>query len=178
MRGTVDDLGMPYPLRTLMPSVFQEDDFTVRWTTGLDDVLAPVVSALDCVTAYLDPATAPADFLDWLAGWFGVAPDETLPLARRRAAVTSAVDLYRMRGTPAGLRARLELLCGGRVEVTDSGGAAWSQEPNTPPPGDDVPWLHVRVFAAADDPVSERAVDELVAADKPAHVAHQLEVIR
>jgi phage tail-like protein len=178
MRGTVDDLGMPYPLHTLMPSVFQEDEFTVRWTSGLDDVLAPIVSTLDCLSAYLDPATAPTDFLDWVAGWFGVAVDENLPLARRRAAVTGAVDLYRMRGTPDGLRARLELASGARVEVTDSGGVAWSQTPDTEPPGDDVPWLLVRVFPDPADTVAERTLDELIAADKPAHVGHQLEVIR
>jgi phage tail-like protein len=178
MRGTVDDLDMPYPLRTLMPSVFQEDEFTVRWTTGLDDVLAPIVSTLDCIAAYLDPATAPADFLDWLAGWFGVAMDENLPLSRRRAAVTGAVDLYRMRGTSSGLRARLELAAGVPVEVTDSGGVAWSQTPNTDPPGEDVPWLVVRVLAGETDVVAERTLDELIAADKPAHVGHQVEVIR
>jgi phage tail-like protein len=178
MRGTVDDLAMPYPLRTLMPSVFQEDDFTVRWTSGLDDVLAPVVSTLDCLTAYLDPATAPEDFLDWLAGWFGVAMDENLPLSSRRAAVTGAVDLYRMRGTPDGLRARLALASGADVEVTDSGGVAWSQTPDTEPPGEDVPWLRVRVFPGETGTVTERVLDEMVAADKPAHVAHQLEVIR
>jgi phage tail-like protein len=177
MRGTVSGLATPYPLRTLLPAVLQEDEFVVRWTAGLDDVLAPVVSTLDCLTAYLNPATAPADFLDWLAGWFGVVLDENLPLDRRRASVAGAMRLYQVRGTVAGLRAQLELVSGGRVEISDSGGVASARTPNSALPGEDVPMLTIRlVLPDGAHPVSERTLHELIAADKPAHVAHRLEV--
>jgi phage tail-like protein len=167
---------MPYPLYTLVPSVFQEDEFTVRWLTGLDDVLAPVVSTLDCLVAYVDPATAPADFLDWLADWFGIPLDENLPSEQRRAAIAGAVPLHRTRGTPGGLRAKLALASGCQVDVTDSGAVAWSQTPDTPLPGDAEPWLRVVVTTRDGQQVSERTLAELITADKPAHVPHQLEV--
>lgn len=178
MRGAVLGLGTPYPLHTLLPAVLREDDFVTRWTAGLDDVLAPIVSTMDCMAAYLNPTTAPADFLEWLAGWFGVVLDENLPEDRRRASVAGAVRLYQVRGTIAGLRAQLELVSGGQVDIEDSGGVAAARQPNSPLPGDDVPTLVVRVALPADDPVSERTLQELIVADKPAHVAHRLEVTR
>jgi phage tail-like protein len=178
MRGTVGGLATPYPLHTLLPAVLQEDEFTVRWTSGLDAVLAPIVSTLDCLAAYLDPATAPADFLTWLGDWFGIALDENLPAHRSRAAVAGAVRLYRARGTVAGLRERLELVSGGQVDITDSGGVAAAVVPNSPLPGTAVPMLTVRVtLPPGAPPVSERTLDALIAADKPAHVAHRLEVV-
>ncbi|HEX3786623.1 MAG TPA: phage tail protein [Pseudonocardiaceae bacterium] len=176
MRGTVPGLAMPYPLRTLLPSVLQEDEFAVRWTAGLDDVLAPVVSTLDCLVAYLDPLTAPEDFLDWLADWLGIQLHEELPLARRRAAIAGAVPLHRVRGTLAGLRARLELVSGCPVEVADNGGVSWSSMPNSTPPGADQPWLAVRVAAVEGQAVDTAGLDELIRSEKPAHVPHQLEV--
>jgi phage tail-like protein len=177
MRAAVPGLGTPYPIGTLMPSVYQEDPATMRWTAGFDDVLAPVISTLDCVGAYVDPLLAPADFVLWLADWFGTVLDENWPLRRQRAAVARSVALYRQSGTLAGLRALVEVVTEGEVEVTDSGGVIWSQQPNTPPPGHDEPSVHVRVTAAAAAPIDLKAIDELVAAAKPAHVAHHVEVI-
>ena len=44
MRRDVPGLATPYPLATMLPGVLQEDDFVVRLTTGLDEVLAPAIS--------------------------------------------------------------------------------------------------------------------------------------
>lgn len=176
MRAAVPGLGTPYPLGTLMPAVYQEDQATMRWTAGLDDVLAPVISTLDCLGAYIDPMLAPDDFVQWLAGWLGAVLDENWPPERQRAAVARAVALYRQSGTVAGLRGLLELITDCTVEVTDSGGVVWSQAPNTPPPGSEHASVQVRVLAAAGCPVDAAAIDEFVAAAKPAHIAHRVEV--
>lgn len=176
-RRAVPGLGTPYPLGTLMPAIYQDDPATVRWTAGLDDVLAPAISTLDCLGAYIDPMLAPDDFVLWLAGWVGTVLDENWPLRRQRAAVARSVALYRQSGTVAGLRELVELVTGGVAEVADSGGVAWSQVPNTPPPGREEASVHVRVTAPPDCPLDVKAVDDLVAAAKPAHVAHLVEVI-
>jgi phage tail-like protein len=177
MRAAVPGLGTPYPLGTLLPAVYQEDPATMRWTEGLDDVLAPVISTLDCVGAYIDPMLAPDDFVHWLAGWFNAVVDENWPLRRQREAVARSVALYRQSGTVAGLRALIEVATGAAVEVTDSGGVAWSQQPNGPLPGREEPSVEVRVRAPADGPADLKAIDNLVAAAKPAHVAHRVGVI-
>ncbi len=181
MRGAIPGLRTPYPIGTLMPAVYQEDQAAMRLTAGLDDVLAPVISTLDCIGAYIDPMLAPDDFVLWLADWFGTVLDENWPLGRRRAAVARSVVLYRQSGTVAGLRALLELVIDGAVEVTDSGGVIWSQRPNTPPPGEHEPSVQVRISARPGQPLDLKAldlkaIDELVAAAKPAHVTHRVEV--
>jgi phage tail-like protein len=177
MRGTVPGLDTPYPIAGLLPVALQEDGLATRLTAGLDDVLAPVIATLDCLSAYVDPRLAPADFLTWLGTWVGVALDESWPLDRRRATVAQAVALYRTRGTPGGLRAHLEVLTGGQVEVTDSGGVYWSTTPDSTTATEGPPALAVRVTdpdRGASDPV---VLHELVGSSKPAHVPHTVEIV-
>ena len=177
MRGTVTGLPTAVPLAAMLPGVYQEDPFTVRFVSGFDDVLAPILSTLDCLAAYLDPALAPEDFLAWLAGWVGLELDERWPVSRRRAAVAQAARMYRMRGTVGGLRDNLEVLTGGDVRIADNGGVAWSVTPGAPLPGEDRPRLAVQVRVADSASVSVSAVDAVVAAAKPAHVVHRVEVV-
>lgn len=177
MRCAVPGLGTPYPIGGLMPAVYQEDPAAMCWTAGLDDVLAPVISTLDCLGAYVDPMLAPDDFVSWLGDWFGTVLDENWPSLRRRGAVARSVALYRQSGTVPGLRALVEIVTGGQVEVLDSGDVTWSQEPNTVLPGSPEPSVVVRVTAVPGSSLAAKEIDELVAAAKPAHVAHQVEVI-
>ena len=178
MRGTVPGLSSQHPLGGLMPSVFQDDAFTMRWTEALDEVLAPVPAVLDSIEAYIDPLLAPEDFLAWLAGWCGMTLDENWPLPRRRAVVSAAADLYRERGTLAGLRRHVELVTGGLVEVADTGGVTWSATPGDPhaSAGPEGPSLTIRVLVTDPAEVNVRALDALISAIKPAHVVHRLEV--
>jgi phage tail-like protein len=176
MRGTVPDLATPHPLGELLPAVLQEDEFVMRWTTAFDDVLAPVVAALDCITAYIDPMLAPEDFLLWLGSWFGAVVDENWPVERRRAIVAASAELYRTRGTIPGLRAHLELVTGAHVEVSDNGGVTWSVTPASELPGEPSPALTVRIPAATQASVNISALNAFINAIKPAHVVHRLEV--
>lgn len=175
MRAAIGGLGTPYPIGSMLPAIYQSDPTAMAWTAGFDDVLAPVISTLDCLRAYIDPMLAPDDFLVWLAGWFGTSLDENWPLERQRSAVARSVALFRQSGTVGGLRELLELVTGGPVEVADSGGVTWSQAPNTPPPGTDEAAVVVRI-AASHLPADRSALDALIAAAKPAHVTHRLEV--
>ncbi|GAA1942440.1 phage tail protein [Kitasatospora viridis] len=178
MRRAVADLDTPYPIGGLLPAVFQEDRLAMRWTAALDEVLAPVISTLDCLDAYTDPLLAPADFVRWLAGWLGTVLDENWPLERQRAAVAHSVRLYRGRGTVEGLRALIELVTEGRVELAESGGIRWSAAPNTPLPGEDRAWFSVKVAVPDPSAVDVAALEELISAEKPAHVPHRLEVVK
>lgn len=177
MRGTVADLGMPYPLETLLPAVLQEDPFTRRLVKATDEVLAPIVCTLDCLDAYLNPLLAPADFLEWMATWFSEVLDENWPAQRSRRFVAAAVEIFRTRGTVAGLRRELELSSGGQVEINESGGVSWSLKPEAPLPGEDVPRLAVRVVADDVCTVNQASLDAHIKAAKPAHLVHTLEVI-
>lgn len=178
MRGTVPGLPTPHPIGQQLPAILQEDAFAMRWTAGLDDVLAPVVSVLDCLDAYVDPALSPTDFAHWLAGWVGAELDETWSPRQQRRSIAAAVSLHRARGTVAGLRAQLELATSGSVEISDGGGVTWAVTPLAAPTDAEPPHLRVTVTVAEPDSVRLAALDSLVAAAKPAYLPHTIEVIR
>src|ERR1700736_4021559 len=99
MRAAVSGLTSPHPLGPALPAVYQEDDFTQRWMAGFDEVLAPVLCTLDNLDVYFDPDLAPHDFVAWLAGWVGLAVEDTWTSEALRRVVEQAVELYRWRGT-------------------------------------------------------------------------------
>jgi phage tail-like protein len=177
MRSSVDGLATPYPLATLLPAFMQEDSFAVRLTTGLDDVIAPVISVLDCLDAYVDPLLAPSDFVTWLAGWVGAPLDDNWDDALRRREVLASAVLYRMRGTLEGLRAQVALATDGEVEIYEPGGTSWSLAPTEAKAGEEPQELVVRVAVAQPESVRLAALEELVAAAKPAHLPHRIEVV-
>lgn len=178
MRGTVDVLPTPHPMGPSMPALYQEDPFAQAFLGALDTVLAPVVGTLDNFDAYLDPYLAPDDFLAWLATWVGMTIDESWTSERRRQVVARAVELYRLRGTATGLAEQIEIHTGGMVEIIENGGTAWSIDAGGELPGSAKPLLVVRI--QVDDPksVDGSRIEALVAASKPAHVEHRVEIVR
>jgi len=176
-RASARSLVSPHPLGGYLPALYQEDEFAQRWMSGLDGVLAPIFSSIDNFDAYLDPNLAPADFLDWLATWMGLVADETWPVERRRAFVSSASELYRMRGTARGLAAHVQIFSGGEVEIVEHGASAWSATNGAPLPGSSGFDIVVRVEVADPSTVDVAKLDALVAAAKPAHLTHKIEVV-
>ncbi len=178
MRGTIDGLRNPHPLGLGLPAVYQEEDpFTIRLTEAFDDVLAPVFSTLDNLSAYFDPSLTPPDFLGWLASWVALELDETWDLGRRRQAVKSGVDLLRRRGTAVGLADELRLATGMEVEVLENGGTAWSLDPGSPMVGTPEPALLVRIVTPDAGAVDLDRVERIITAGKPAHVPHKVDVV-
>lgn len=57
----------------------------------------------------LDPRSAPAETLDWLAGFLGLVLDGRWSARVRRRLIAAAADLFRFRGTVRGLERFLEL---------------------------------------------------------------------
>jgi phage tail-like protein len=161
----------------LLPPVYFEDNFAQRLTAGLDEVIAPVFATLTNLSAYVDPKVAPVDFVEWLAGWVGLALDQTWPADRQRALIHQAADLYRLRGTAKGIAAHVALYLQIEPEIEETGGAAWSPVPNGPIPGDAVPSLKVRVRVADPASVNVQRLDAVVRTAKPAHVPHEIEVV-
>jgi phage tail-like protein len=170
MRGLVAGLPSPHPLGPALPALYQDDTFAQRFLAGLDEVVAPIYSTLDNFDAYLDPHLTPDDFLNWLAGWVGIALDESWDVERRRAIVARAVDLYRMRGTALGLAGQVEIQTGGTVEIVENGATGWSVDPGAGCRSPD-PLVVVRVTVP--DP---KGVD--AAARRRGRGAHRIEIVR
>jgi phage tail-like protein len=177
MRKAIEGLESPHPLGLALPALYQQDDFAQRLTSALDEVVAPIFWTLDNLDAYLDPGLAPADFVTWLAGWVGLALDENWPLERQRALVAQAADLYRWQGTARGLATHVALYTGAELDVVDSGGCGWSSTPGGAAPGNGDACVTVRVVAEDPGSIDRQRVEAIVAAAKPAHVRHEVEVI-
>ncbi len=176
-RGTIDALPVRHPIGSALPAMFHDDQFAQRWCDGLDGVLAPVPATLDSFWAYLDPALAPIDFVEWLGGWVGLEVDHTWPEERRRDFIGHAAQLYAWRGTARGLADLIEIYLGVRPTITDDCTGVWSERPGTDLPGADDPVLVVRL--EVDDPSSVDAtrLSNMVTRNKPAHVTHRLEIV-
>lgn len=176
MRGTIDGSPSPLPLAATLPAMLREDPFAQSLCAGLDEVLAPVLMSLDAFSAYLDLATTPADMLPWLGRWLGmdVDPGEDLELQRRLLA--SASELHAIRGTRRGIELGLEAALGVDVQVSETGGTAWSDQPGAALPGEPHPAILVTVDSTEDDPIDAERLDALVSQIKPAHVLHRLQI--
>ncbi|MFJ3977809.1 phage tail protein [Streptomyces sp. NPDC090021] len=174
MRGPVPGLVSPYPIGSLLPAVYQEDDFAQRFTAGLDDVLAPAIAVLDSLDAYLDPLLTPSDFLPWLAGWLGTDLDENTDDRNRRRAVRDAAPLFAARGTTDALRAELAIAAGRGVTMTESGGVYASDTAGGCAVAPRSPEVCVRLPGHA--AYRRAAVRSLLASIMPAHVACRIEV--
>jgi phage tail-like protein len=173
----IDGLDSAIPLALQLPAVYQEDEFTQRLVSAFDAALAPVLATLDDLPVYVDPRLAPDDFVAWLAGWVGAELEHAVTPAARREIVATAVSLHRNRGTLRGVADVVRVATSGRVEVAESGGARWAREPGSPLPGEAPAVLRVRVTVADPAEVDLRGLDSLVAAVKPAHVIHTVEVV-
>ena len=114
-----------------VPALFHDDPLFLGLCAAFDELLSPVVTALDCFAAYLDPRLAPGDFVAWLGGLVG-ADTGSLDEPRQRALVAGAVPAYRVQGTAQGLRevvAAAACVPVEQVTVTESGAVAWSAAP-------------------------------------------------
>jgi len=177
MRGRLTGLPSPHPLTRTLPAIYQSQSFTERFCGALDDVISPVLSTLDNLAAYIDVTTAPEDMLPWLSYWIGLPADAGLPPARQREVLHTASRLHGWQGTRRGVELAVESVFGFRTEVTETGGASWSQDANGPLPGLPRPAMVVRVHVPRGGVVDKRRVDALVTSVKPAHVVHRVEVV-
>jgi phage tail-like protein len=157
-----------------LPALYADDSLAQRLCLALDEVLAPAIASLDCLPAYLDPATAPADLLRWLAGWVGVTLAQGMPERQARRLVATAAGLYAWRGTMYGIRAIVELSTGQDPEIHESGGTAYSPDTRAALPG--FPAAGLAISLRADPRIDETNLRLLIAAFVPAHVPWLLEL--
>ena len=155
--------------------------FATRFVSAFDDALAPVFSVLDNLDAYVDPRLAPADFVDWLSGWVGLSPSQKWPLRRRRDRIARAVQLALTLGTVEGITEVVSIFTGvepAKVTISESGGVASSPTSGGELPGSPEPHLSVRVKVSDPSAFDIELLRRVVAAAKPAHMPHEVEVVK
>ena len=127
-RALIPGLPSPFPLRDYAPSMLAGDRVTNLFLDTFDEVLAPIISTLDCYNAYLDADLAPMDFIDYMSTWLLVSSEQGWTDAMKRQALANAVLRSRWRGTTQSISDRVTELFGGTCEVTDSGDVKTANE--------------------------------------------------
>ncbi len=105
-----------------LPRVYQEqDELMGRFLMLFESFWQPIEAQIDNFPYYFDPEFTPAALLPWLATWVDLTLDERWPEETRRRLLSSAVALYRMRGTRRGLQEYLEIYTGAKVQISEHG---------------------------------------------------------
>ncbi|QNM98650.1 phage tail protein [Chitinimonas koreensis] len=108
-------------------------DFLQRYLAPIAATLGEWGAVGDGRHRLLDPRVAPAEALDWLAGFVGLALDPVWPEAARRRLIAEAATLFRCRGTLQSLQRMITLLTGAEAIVIETfrlrgGGVAGNPE--------------------------------------------------
>ena len=100
-------------LEQYLPTVYRDSadsaNFLERFLANVEGLFTTLEGAVADAQRLFDSRTAPPEYLDWLAGWFGVTLDPDWDAQRRRLFIEHAELLFRWRGTIAGLVALIRL---------------------------------------------------------------------
>ncbi len=88
-RGHIENLETPFPLIEAVPPMLAQDTFVQRMMPAFDEVLAPIISTLDCLDSYFDPAITPDDFLQYLSTWVNSHSENELSIPGLRHSVAT-----------------------------------------------------------------------------------------
>ncbi len=107
-------------LERYLPAVYREDpasaSFLDRFLANVEGLFTSIEDMVAAAPVLFDPAGAPDDALEWLAGWFDAALDPAWDDATRRLFVRHAMDIFRRRGTLRGLELALQLGLNGALD--------------------------------------------------------------
>ena len=171
-RRLVEGLGTPFPLIDAVPPMLAEDSFVQRMMPAFDEVLAPIISTLDCFPSYLDPALAPMDMVKYMASWLFPNYEDQLSEDGLRHALATVVERSGWRGTARGIVEALETFSLSSIDIQDSGSTVLSATPTDPSTWPDVapPAVTVTCVMGADSSLNEEQIRAVMRFLVPAHV--------
>jgi phage tail-like protein len=114
----LSELVVRYPGQTLMqnlPAIYRRDEaqpgsFIRRLVGVLETTTQGLDARIAALGSYIHPATAPRQWLDFIARWLGLPWDDALSDAQKQCLIAHASELARQRGTRAGLELLLACL--------------------------------------------------------------------
>ncbi len=143
-----------------LPGIYQTD-FMSRFLALFKSILIPIEWNVDNFDLYLDPATAPLDFLPWLANWYMVCFDSTWNEAQHRTLLAEAHQIYARRGTRWALSRVLEIYLGQKPEISE-----FTNEKE--------PFTFTVNLAVSKEKVNQELVEAIIDSSKPAHTTYRL----
>lgn len=175
--GVVPGLRSPFPLRTQVPSMLQEDPLLCSILDGLDDVIAPVISSLDCFDSYLDPKLAPIDMVKYLGSWVLATIDDQWNEPSIRRDVKQAAERAKWAGTARALHDRLVPHEVQALNVVDPGYAVSTSRPSDPDDWGDMsaPVITLRVVPRERSDAERARIERVARGIVPAHVGVTVE---
>lgn len=94
-------------LRQYLPAVYSDDrvssSFLDRYLANVEGFYTVLESKIEQAQFLFDSQTSPNEYLDWLAGWVGLSLDSGWSESTRRLALSHAPQMFRQRGTRAGM---------------------------------------------------------------------------
>jgi phage tail-like protein len=147
-------------LLSYLPGIYHTE-FMKNYLAIFEAVLFPAEWQIDNFDLFLNPATAPAGFLPWLANWFNFVFDSTWSEAQKRTFLKEAYSIYARSGTRWALSRILEIYCSQALEIDDE---AQDLAPHT-----------FRVKLPRDIAIDRKHIERLIDACKPTHTAYVLE---
>jgi len=146
-----------------LPDIYQSDsnDFISRFLAMLESILIPIEWNIDNFDLYLDPRSAPAAFLPWLANWYELTFDESWTEESQRALLAEAHQIYRRRGTLWALSRVLEIYTGVMPRIDD-------QNRNLDP------FTFTVRIPLTERQVNQSMIEQIIDSSKPAHTSYTL----
>ncbi|MGM0879722.1 MAG: phage tail protein [Bacillota bacterium] len=106
-----------------LPGVYQEDDasrsFLERYLSLFEHFFAESEQAIGQMAKWFDTDAVTGEYLRWLAGWLAVAYDENWLEEKLRLLLRRISELYRKRGTRAGIESMIELFTGDKPYIVE-----------------------------------------------------------
>lgn len=179
-----------------LPAIYAEDDLMGRFLMLFESFWGASERQIANMDVYFDPDLTPEEMLPWLAGWLNLVLDERWPQERRRLLVRHGAELYRARGTRAGLERYLELFTGVKPTIVEHRaknmalGSSARMGPGIALGKNNRPHtfsvhLALTPIKASDKAETERLIDvqeqiirEIIESEKPAHTAYSLTIER
>ena len=100
-------------LKEYLPALYQDETnsalFLERFLANMEGIYSVIEGKIEQVQTMFDVCTIHSEYLDWLAGWFGVILDPAWDENRSRLFMSHIMQLFRERGTPAGLSHAIRL---------------------------------------------------------------------
>lgn len=131
-RRLVPGLRTPFPMINYTSSMLIEDPVAQKICASLDEVLAPIISVLDCYDSYLDVFIAPMDFVKYMCTWILVSPEIGWEEHTVRKSLANALRFYASRGTSRGISDFLTTVFELEVTVEESGSVTTSRDSTDP----------------------------------------------